>query len=219
MGNYFGDFSQGTFQLEIAPPPQANFNFSPGEPSKYDAIQFNSFSSDPAGVGFQTVAWNFGDGGTANGDFPTHQYAADGDYQTTLNLTTYDGRTASTIQTIHVRTHDVAITKISTPKSATVGQTREIDLSIRNYLYPETVTVELYRSVAGGGFELIASSTQFVPVRSGSRTTQFAFNYTFSPQDAQAGRVVFRALATIVNARDALPSDNEAISAPMKVIR
>jgi hypothetical protein len=66
---------------------------------------------------------------------------------------------------------------------------------------------------------LIASSTQFVPVRSGSRTTQFAFNYTFSPQDAQAGKVVFRAVATIVDVRDALPSDNEALSAPMKVAR
>ena len=219
IGTLFGMTGAGILILENTPSPVAGFSFSPFDPSKYDTVQFFNGSYDPAQAGFQSVAWNFGDGGTANGDFVSHQYTADGDYLTTLVVTTYDGRTASTSQTVHVRTHDVAITKITAPKSASTGQTREIDIAIRNYLYPETVTVELYRSVAGGGFELIASSTQFVPVRSGSRTTQFAFNYTFSPQDAQAGKVVFRAVATIVDARDALPSDNEAISAPMKVAR
>jgi hypothetical protein len=107
----------------------------------------------------------------------------------------------------------VAITKVSAPRSAKVGQTRAITVSLRNTLREETVRIELYQSVPGG-FEQVAASTQFVPVRSGNRTSQFSFNYTFSPEDAQIGKVTFKAVAIIENGKDALPADNEAISAP-----
>jgi hypothetical protein len=74
--------------------------------------------------------------------------------------------------------------------------------------------MELYRSIAGGGFAWVASSTQFVPVRSGNRTTQFTFNYTFRPEDAQAGKVTFRVEAFIEGANDAFLADNQAFSTP-----
>jgi len=50
-------------------------------------------------------------------------------------------------------------------------------------------------------------------------TTEFAFSYTFTADDARVGKVTFKAVANILGARDALPADNEAIAAPTKVSR
>jgi hypothetical protein len=50
-----------------------------------------------------------------------------------------------------------------------------------------------------------------------SRTTSFDFSYTFTADDAVAGKVTFKVVATIVGARDAAPADNEAIALPTKV--
>jgi hypothetical protein len=56
-----------------------------------------------------------------------------------------------------------------------------------------------------------------VPVRQANRTTAFSFDYTFTSDDWSIGKVTFWAVAWLQNARDALPADNEAISAPTKV--
>jgi hypothetical protein len=56
-----------------------------------------------------------------------------------------------------------------------------------------------------------------VPVRGGNRTTNFAFNYTFTPEDAQLGKVSFQAVAAIQGARDAIPADNTFVSLPTRV--
>jgi hypothetical protein len=63
----------------------------------------------------------------------------------------------------------------------------------------------------------VGSLRQYVPVRPANRTTDFRFSYTFTSADAQIGKVTFRAEANIVDAWDALPADNQAISAPVKV--
>ncbi len=60
---------------------------------------------------------------------------------------------------------------------------------------------------------------QYVPVRSGNRTTNFAFSYTFTSADAVVGKVTFEAVATIIGARDALPADNTLIAPPTKVTK
>jgi hypothetical protein len=54
-------------------------------------------------------------------------------------------------------------------------------------------------------------------VRSGGRTTAFGFTYTFTSDDAALGKVTFKAVASIVGARDAQPSDNTAIALPTNV--
>jgi hypothetical protein len=200
----------------IPPPPSVFIDWSPFEPSTYDIVEFFGFVFDPAFVGITSETWDFGDGATAQGCCPTHQYAADGDYQVTLTVTTLDGRTASDTETIQVRTRDVAITKFVTPKSGRVGRTSQIVVGINNRLNPETVRVEIYSS-RPGGFQQFGFLTQFVPVRAGNRTTDFTFNYTFTPADAAIGKVSFRAIAIIEDGPDALPGDNEAISFPIKV--
>lgn len=207
--------------VEVSPPPVAAFVVSPSDPSAFDTPQFlGYYSYDPAGTSIQTYAWNFGDGATlTSGDCcPTHRYPTDGNYTVQLTVTTPDGRTASTSQSVSVRTHDVAITKFSVPTSARAGQTRQIVVGLRNSRYPETVRVDLYKSTPSG-FQWIGFSEQTVPVRSGNRTTDFSFNYTFTNDDATIGKVNFKAVATIVSARDALPTDNESVSRPTKVAR
>ncbi|HWC72853.1 MAG TPA: PKD domain-containing protein, partial [Gemmatimonadales bacterium] len=200
------------------PPPQANFYNYPSDPSTYDVVQFYDGSYDPGGIGIQTWQWSFGDGATATGSAPTHRYAADGDYQVHLTVTTYDGRSGSIARVIPVRTHDVAITKLTVPNAASSGQTRSISVGVVSNRYPEIVTVSLYKSVPGG-YQQIGALQQSVPIRSSNRTTSFNFSYTFTADDAVVGKVTFRAVATIQAGRDALPADNDAIAPPTKVSR
>lgn len=218
VGGMFG--ARGFFNVDLAatPPPVASFFFSPSDPSSFDTVQFQDFSSDPGQVGIQSRAWDFGDGTTGAGCCPSHRYATDGDYTVKLDVTTFDERNASTSQVVRVRTHDVAITKFTAPTSASSGQTRQISVGIRNSRYPENVVVHLFKSVAGG-FQLVGDLTQAVPVRPSNRTTSFNFNYTFTTDDAAIGKVTFKAVADLIDARDALLADNEAIASPTKVNR
>jgi len=214
----FGGTITMSFRLESTPPPVASFGYSPFDPSVFDSVQFFNFAFDPVGIGIQTVSWNFGDGSTDAGFSPLHRYAADADYTAKLTVTTFDGRTGSSSQVVHVKTHDVAITGFVTPSSANAGQTRAISVELRNTRYTETVQVQLLKSVPGpfGGFQLVGTLTHEVPA-SRNRTIPFDFNYTFTGDDAAIGKVTFEAIATIVNARDALSADNTAIALPTKV--
>jgi PKD domain-containing protein len=202
------------FQLVQTPAPTAQFYTYPSDPNIYDTVQFGDQSYDPSGLGFSGESWRFGDGATASGCCPTHRYATDGDYTVGLDVTTPDGRSASTSQVLHVRTHDVAIVKLTVPQSASTGQTRAVDVGLSNIRYPDNVTVQLFRNDT-----IVGTLTQQVPVRSGGRTTSFNFNYTFTSDDAVLGKITFKAVATIVNARDALPSDNTAVALPTRVTR
>src|SRR5712691_2461387 len=218
VGGLFGQTGSLQFHLEVTPPPVANFFFFPFDASVFDVVQFVDQSFDPGGVGFEPQVWSFGDGTTGTGFNVTHRYAADGDYPVQLTVTTHDGRTAMATQTVHVRTHDVAITRFAVPIAANSGQTRRIVVSVNSKRYDETVEVQLFRSIPGG-FQQFGSLTQFVPMNPRNGTTEFAFSYTFTAGDAQIGKVTFRAVAVISGARDALPADNEAIAPPTKVSR
>src|SRR5438132_777487 len=196
VGGLFGQGGPVEFRLDVTPPPQANFGTSPFDPSMFDQVQFQDFSFDPGFVGFQPPQWSFGDGTSATGFNAPHRYAADGDYTVQLTVTTLDGRTASTSQAVHIRTHDVAVTRFATPNAASSGQTRRIVVSINSKRYAETVEVQLFRSVPGG-FQQFGSLTQFVPMNPKNGTTEFAFSYTFTGDDAQIGKVTFRAVAVV----------------------
>jgi PKD repeat protein len=206
------------FHLDIAPQPVSGFGFSILDPSVFDNIQFCDTSFDPGEVSLQSYSWDFGDGATSMENCAFHQYARDGDYTVQHSVTTADGRTASSSQVVHVRTHDVSVSKVLAPRSAKVGQTKTITVSLRNTHYSETVLIELYRSIPGG-FELISSSTQIVPVRRSNRTTQVTFRYTFTQQDAQIGKVTFKTIVTLEGSNDAFLADNEAISLPPTVVK
>ena len=198
-----------TISVDLAPPPSASFAWNPLAPSVYDAVQLFDMSTDAANLGIESRTWDFGDGTTADGPSPTHRYAADGDYTVTLSVTTVDGRRASASNTISVRTHDVRVTKLDVPKKAQVGRTETITVSVANDRYPETVQVQLMRG-GPSGFEVIATSSQLVPVLRNGKTVAYRFSYTFTPDDVALGRVTFKAVASIDGLADAIPADNEA---------
>lgn len=209
-------FGPVTFRLYVTPSPVAQFYYYPGEPSRYDTIQFYDASYDPAGAGLSSWAWDFGDGATSTQENPTHRYAADGDYTVRLTVTTTDGRTAATSQVVHVRTHDVSIIRLAVPKSAHVAETIAVNVYVQNTHYPETVQVSLYKSIPGG-FNQVGSLTQSVPVKTGGRSTRFAFTYTVTSDDKAVGKITFRADALLLDHQDALPADNSLLSTPVKI--
>ena len=179
-------------------------------------MRFYDNSWDPANIGIASWLWDFGDGTSAGVRNPSHQYGEDGEYIVRLDVTTHDGRTASASESpLVVKTHDVAIAKFSTPNAARAGQTKKLSVGVNSKRDVEEVKVVLYKSVPGGD-EMVGSLTQTVPVRSSNRTTDFAFSYSFTKEDADIGKVTFRAEAFIVGARDALPADNSTISSPVK---
>jgi PKD repeat protein len=208
--------------FQSSPPtvsPVADFYWYPSDPSTYDSVQFCDNSYDPAYMGFSDFSWDFGDGTTMTGFCAWHKFAADGTYTVGHKVQTTDGRTDDVSKQVIVSTHDVAITKFTVPTSASAGQTRQIVVGVRNYIQTEEVQVELYKSDphAYQGYAWVGTVRQQVPVHSGNRTTDFPFGYTFTSDDAKIGKVTFKAVATIQNARDALPADNAAISLPVKV--
>ncbi len=115
-----------------------------------------------------------------------------------------------------MRTHDVSITRLAVPNSAHVGQTISVTVYLQNTRYPETVEVDLSKSVPGG-FAQVGSLTGSIPVKAAGQTTRFAFSYTVTSDDKAIGKITFRVDARIIDHRDALPADNELLSTPVKV--
>jgi hypothetical protein len=113
---------------------------------------------------------------------------------------------AQYVQYCQYSAHDVAIKKFTVPQSARSNQTRQITVGISNNACPDTVQVQLFKNNS----LLLGTLTQFVPVRGKNRTTDFDFSYTFTSTDATAKKVTFTAVATIIGAPDAFPSDNIA---------
>jgi len=215
MGRSFsnGNPVSMTFRLDLAPPPTAQFFTNTFDPSSFDTIGFYDYSYDPAGLGITSWSWDFGDGKTSTDQSPQHHYAADGDYTVKETVTTTDGRSSSTTQVIHVRTHDVAVNKLVAPDSGRVGKTVQLVAKLSNIRYQEAVEVDFLKSVPGG-FVQFGSSFQTVPVMKKTDTFNVKINYTFTSDDASIGKVSFKAVVRLLGGRDALPGDNEVISSP-----
>jgi PKD domain len=184
--------------------PEPFISTQPFEPNSIEPTQFFNFASDPGGQDF-TETWTFDDGSIFIGSGATHQYATDGDFPVGLSVVTVDGRSGSTQQTISVRTHDVSILGITAPKSAKSGMTRPIAVSVVDRRYPETARLILYRVDASGQTAIGSASLDLVV---SSRATTTEFPYTFTADDAAAGKVTFLATIEIFNHEDALPADN-----------
>jgi hypothetical protein len=200
-----------SFHLNVAPDVTVVFGLNPSDPTRFDTVSFYGQVYDPAYMQAASWQWTFGDGANADVQYPTHRYVADGDYLVEVTATMTDGRMSSGSATIHVRTHDIAITTFRVPTTARPDQIKTIQVSVNNRLYPETVQVDLYISTVSG-YRLVATKTQAVPAVKGASTTNYSFTYRFTNDDASFGNVTFQAVASITGARDARPADNTAIS-------
>jgi hypothetical protein len=83
-----------------------------------DVICDSSASAPVSPATITSKAWTFGDGGTATGDSPTHQYAAAGTYSVGLTVTDSNGQTGSV-------SHSVTITAPGTSAPITAATARQ----------------------------------------------------------------------------------------------
>ncbi|NUT53141.1 MAG: hypothetical protein HOV94_38530, partial [Saccharothrix sp.] len=206
------------FGMREAEPLRPELYVPRDDVSVYDNAYLANQSHDPEGGGTSIVELDFGDGTVVKptGLYAYHRYPADGDYTARLTVEGSGGRTATTTATVHVRTHDVAVTGFAAPTAGRVGSTKALEVAVANSRYDETVTVTLYRG-GSAGYQAIGTLTKPVPARPG-RTVAFAFDYTFTAADLAEGDVVFKAVAEPAGVRDALPADN-AVIAPATVVR
>ncbi|MFY0254681.1 PKD domain-containing protein [Chitinophaga sp. 30R24] len=79
-----------TKNVLVAPPPSADFDFSPLKPIENTPVQFVNMS-----VGADHYLWNFGDGDTTSAVNPTHQYLKSGSYNVCLTSGNIEGCTAT----------------------------------------------------------------------------------------------------------------------------
>jgi PKD repeat protein len=92
----------------ILPPngaPQPAFTFSPGAPQAFQIIRFDASSTKDEGVECGSrcsYTWSFGDGGSASGMNPSHEYRAAGSYSVTLRVTDDRGQSAQTTQNLTI---------------------------------------------------------------------------------------------------------------------
>jgi hypothetical protein len=208
----------GGVRIEAIPPPQADFQYTPNDPSMLDDTTFAYWIGgywDPTVNGWE---WDFGDGTTASGESVAHRFSSDGDYVVTLTVSARGGRSATATKTVQVRTHDVSILSFATPDKGKVGKPGKITVGIGNTRYAEEVQVDLFK-VSPQGDVLVGSSTADVPVMRLQKEVEFAFEYFFTEDDAAVEKVPFKVVATIVYARDALPADNTAVAAPTLVTK
>jgi PKD repeat protein len=93
-------------------------------------LTFNgNHSSDPDGT-IVSYAWNFGDGGTANGANVSHTYNAVGSYNVVLTVVDDDGLSDTSTYTVLIEqlvTNQPPVARINGPDSTLVGQTVVFD--------------------------------------------------------------------------------------------
>jgi PKD repeat protein len=82
--------------------PIVRFVVRPRKPSLADSVELLDCSVDPGRVGIAWRAWDFGDGTTSVGPAPVHRYRAAGEYEITLTLATFDGRTSRRSSSIRI---------------------------------------------------------------------------------------------------------------------
>jgi hypothetical protein len=208
----------GGVRIEAIPPPQADFRHTPTDPSMLADTSFEYWIGgywDPTVNGWD---WDFGDGTIASGESVMHRFSSDGDYAVTLRVSARGGRSATVTKTVQVRTHDVSILSFVTPEKGKVGKPGRVTVGVGNTRYAEAVRLDLFK-VSPQGDVLVGSRTANVPVMRLQKEVQYAFEYVFTADDAAIEKVPFKVVATIVDARDALPGDNTAVAAPTLVTK
>ncbi len=132
--------------ITITDYPIADFTYSPTEPLVDQTITFDATNSDPVGGTITEYSWKFGDDQTGTGNTVTHSYSTTGTFTVNLTVTDSEGLANSTIKTITVTIHDIALTTLTaTPSTVRIGETVTIQLTVNNNgNFTESFTITAY---------------------------------------------------------------------------
>jgi len=116
-----GSISKPVTASNTSPTVVASFVFSPSNPSINQTVFFNASASTPASATFK---WDFGDGTTATGVSPTHDYDLGGTYTVTLTVTNDVGQSSTVSRTIVVSSTSSQVTAsfVFSPTAPAVNQ-------------------------------------------------------------------------------------------------
>ncbi|WP_191298916.1 PKD domain-containing protein [Lentzea cavernae] len=204
-----------TVRLEDAPQitPTASWVL-PESPGVFDEVRFGIDPGDPAGRWLVGGEVRFGDGTSAPiqavpGQAEVrHRYTADGEYQVTITGHTADGRSGSSTRTLKVETHDVAVTNVVAPATASVGEIGQVEVTVAGARYAEDVVVELLRRRADGYHDVVGTVRRHVEA---DGSVVVPFSYTYSAADAALGKATLKARARLDSRQDNNPADNERV--------
>lgn len=217
----------GSLSVRQSEPPYVYLNVAPYDPSTFDTVAF----ALSAWTGATQCTISFGDGTPAETSYDClmgwsfqHRYAKDGTYSVTGSIVAPDGRTGERSVDVIVATHDVAVTSLTAPKTATVGRAKQVSLNVATLTKnSELATVSLYASTPDGGWVVVGTtSTTLTPSK---KTVPLSFTWIPAAADVGAG-VVLKAVVQLTSsdpwnytARDARPENDQRTSAPIKVSR
>jgi hypothetical protein len=200
-----------------APPAVASFfYYYTSDPSLLDSVQFQDWSWDSAGIA--SSSWQLGDGAPPVDGLLSRppllrrrqllRPAGHHDERRALRVIDSDGGGEGTRHRDH-GSH-----------GAGEGARRAHEADFRS-------RQRRSRSRDGAGVDAAQHSRRRLragrsgdPGRARTRGTappSFDISYTFSPEDAALGKVTFEAVASILSARDANPSDNTVIAPATKI--
>ncbi|MFM8431225.1 MAG: T9SS-dependent M36 family metallopeptidase [Bacteroidota bacterium] len=145
------------FSIEVSPNPSAAFSVA-------DVGLSCSFIDNSTGA-VASYSWDFGDGSVATSQNPQHNYAQPGTYSITLTVTTADGCTSTSSQSITLSLSGVI--QLTSSNVTVVGGSQQVDIYHSNTI-GEAVFVTIYDLT---GRELVSrmeiiSERTAIPVRS-----------------------------------------------------
>jgi len=119
-----GDSPPRLDQLTVTPaaavsPPDASFSWVPSEPAETQKVQF----ADTSSGGPTSWSWTFGDGGSSSLQNPSHEFAAAGSYNVSLEVGNADGSDSKSAGlTVGSATTCELVCSASVPATADVGK-------------------------------------------------------------------------------------------------
>ena len=173
-GNSESQFSSVTVTGSVLPdePPIAGFNFTPHPAAPGQAVSFDpSPSNDPDGY-ITGYTWNFGDGTSGVGPYPSHTYGTAGNYTATLTVTDTSSLSATASHIVEIVSPLLALTPSNGPvgTKVLVQGSRFPASPSQSYGFPTTVEVTF--------------DDQFIGYTTMTNTT---FNFTFNVPVSQPG--------------------------------
>lgn len=129
------------------PKPEAEFTYSPSNPTVYDTIDFVDQSSDDDYIA--SWSWDFGDGTTSTSQNPSHKYTQKGSHEVSLTVTDNDGAEG-------IKTHTIVV--INLPPNASFQYTptnprtnSDVEFTDKS-TDPENITLSSWKWNFGDGY-------------------------------------------------------------------